>query len=614
MKYFVKKMMVLLMTGILIFSVAGCGSVYTSSRYEEDDNDEEEYDKSSEKEDEKSSSKNADGITTDVLTPEDEAIIDELLQCMTVLADIGELSDSEILDTIDGALQSVNSLRLSGCSEPVKNLVAETTLVLQQYTKLYELSSSYTLFAESLENVSFDGLLDITENSTMDEISASYDSIDVTITQLNALEVPQSCEHILGELVSVLESYRAVLFDMYFACKNDDYLGKYSNLCFCEELLAELEDICSDVSNMSTDVIDHLSVLSDRLFNMEDELSNNLIAASEGRLGDLQFSYLEEDNTLTASVECIDAIYPALYNRMDAVSILTLSCPQDALDVLVTVEVDGFSQKYEQTMTLGVLPQRLYVKPPVLSSGLNLDNQKNTQIKVTVSDLKSGNTLLAETSNVKIMSINDFILTNDEYGYSNRADILAWVTPESAYIQDVLRLAAAHMKENTGYEGIPGYQRTLDMSDANITANQVFAIQQAISDLGVRYVMSSYSIGEAESATQRVNRPDETLKSQSGICIETAVLMASALQAAEFDSMIVFTTGHAQVAVETWANSGEYILIETTVLPTGTLQEDARSVVTLYTDKEWKAYLSERNGTVYSCNMATNLGITPLIY
>ena len=219
------------------------------------------------------------------------------------------------------------------------------------------------------------------------------------------------------------------------------------------------------------------------------------------------------------------------------------------------------------------------------------------------------------------MSINDFILNNDEFGYSNRADVLAWVTPESAYIQEVLRNAAVYMGKYTGHESIPGYQYiSSEINEANTTAYQVYAIQKAISDMGVRYVMSSYSIGEAENATQRVNRPDETLSSKSGICIETSVLMASALQAAGMNAMIVLTTGHCQVAVETWENSGDYILIETTLLPVGNPLDMCgdknylNSLMELKSDEKWKSYLEAKNGEVFNCNLATDMGIIPLIY
>ena len=76
----------------------------------------------------------------------------------------------------------------------------------------------------------------------------------------------------------------------------------------------------------------------------------------------------------------------------------------------------------------------------------------------------------------------------------------------------------------------------------------------------------------------------------------------------------------SQVAVETWRDSGEYYLIETTVLPIGEVDEMygdttyLEAVICCPTNEEWDEYLTQNDGYVYSCNMASTLGITPLNY
>ena len=136
-----------------------------------------------------------------------------------------------------------------------------------------------------------------------------------------------------------------------------------------------------------------------------------------------------------------------------------------------------------------------------------------------------------------------------------------------------------------------------------------------MSDMGVRYNVGAFSMTEGHH--QRVLLPDDVLYSQSGICIETSLLMASALQSLGMHVMLVFPPGHAQVAVETWSGSGEYYLIETTVLPY--TAEDELSNVVIYMDSaEWEAYLVDpwNNGSgpcyVVDCDFATKLGITAL--
>ena len=137
--------------------------------------------------------------------------------------------------------------------------------------------------------------------------------------------------------------------------------------------------------------------------------------------------------------------------------------------------------------------------------------------------------------------------------------------------------------------------------------------------MGVRYNMGPYSL----NATQRVLMPDAVLASQSGICIETAVLMASVLQSADMHPMIVFTPGHAQVAVESWSGSGQYFLIETTNLPFDASVDDMNTLTALYSSEDWTEYLSQSSqkaqqsgGMVYivDCDLAKILNIKGLAY
>ena len=87
--------------------------------------------------------------------------------------------------------------------------------------------------------------------------------------------------------------------------------------------------------------------------------------------------------------------------------------------------------------------------------------------------------------------------------------------------------------------------------------------------------------------------PDAVIQSRSGICIETALLMASALQSAQMHAMIIITPGHAQVALETWENSGTYYLLETTMLPYNATEEETMPFARFLTADEWREYLSE---------------------
>lgn len=99
--------------------------------------------------------------------------------------------------------------------------------------------------------------------------------------------------------------------------------------------------------------------------------------------------------------------------------------------------------------------------------------------------------------------------------------------------------------------------------------------------------------------------------------------MASVLESASMHAMIVFTPGHAQTAVETWSGSGQYFLIETTMLPFTATQDALQSLIQPLSAEDWANYLyskeqeaQQSGGMVYvvDCDLAPVLNIQGLNY
>jgi hypothetical protein len=130
--------------------------------------------------------------------------------------------------------------------------------------------------------------------------------------------------------------------------------------------------------------------------------------------------------------------------------------------------------------------------------------------------------------------------------------------------------------------------------------------------------MGAYSL--SEGVNQRVLLPDDVLSSGSGICIETSILFATAIQSADMHCMIIFSPGHAQVAVETGYGTGSYFLVETTLLPFYGTDEEMTSLITEYTSEEWAAFLldpwGDGSGAAYvvDCDLLQTLGIRAISY
>lgn len=337
-----------------------------------------------------------------------------------------------------------------------------------------------------------------------------------------------------------------------------------------------------------------------------------------------QDSYMQMSSVLFTNYTLIDEIYPNLYPATNSIVNLAIYTDKDFRDVTITAEIPGFTQVYEQKLTITPEITYLMIKPPVLSDMPDLSSAKDTQLIFKITDNITGDIVAQESRSIKLYSIYDYRSNSDEFGVIQNDNILAWMTPESEGVLAVRRNAVAWLEQNLGRDAgmLPGYQPAYGYGngeEANITYIQIAAIQSAISAMGVRYNMGPYSL----NATQRVLMPDAVLASQSGICIETAVLMASVLQSADMHPMIVFTPGHAQVAVESWSGSGQYFLIETTNLPFDASVDDMNTLTALYSSEDWAEYLSQSSqkaqqsgGMVYivDCDLAKILNIKGLAY
>ena len=344
-------------------------------------------------------------------------------------------------------------------------------------------------------------------------------------------------------------------------------------------------------------------------------------AAAKDALPSVNYSYLTQKKDIVIDYKTADTIYPNLYSTMDSVINMTATSEGGDSNVMVKAEVVGFTQPYEQKVTLKEQITQLFVKPTVLTGDLDLWTSKDAQLKFSVTDLDTGEIVIQDTKTIKLMSIYDFILWEDEFGVYNHDNALAWLTPESEGILQLRRTAIDWMSDYTDgqFTSLAGYQLSSlwgEEKKENNVVMQIVGLQAAMSEMGVRYNMGTYSMTEGNN--QRVLLPDDVLNNGSGVCIETALVMASALQSAGMHVMLIFPPGHAQVAVETWKDSGEYYLVETTMLPFGGSDDEINNLVTYYNADEWTKYIDDPWGDgsgscyVVDCNMATTLGIIGL--
>jgi hypothetical protein len=153
-----------------------------------------------------------------------------------------------------------------------------------------------------------------------------------------------------------------------------------------------------------------------------------------------------------------------------------------------------------------------------------------------------------------------------------------------------------------------GYQQIGDMNYYDITYFQVAAIYETMRNYyGVRYNATPVSTSGKE-AQQRIALPEEVIDQKSGLCIETTIAMASAIEATGMHPMVLILPTHAQVAVETWYQSGEYYLIETTALT----EPDWNNIIVYLDQDQWAQYLEQNQVTVVDMELARKDGIKPM--
>lgn len=332
---------------------------------------------------------------------------------------------------------------------------------------------------------------------------------------------------------------------------------------------------------------------------------------------------------LRLAYDAIDTIYPSLYSSYDAFLIVKTGCISGDRKIVVEAEIPGFTQKYKESFNLDSAYKAIYIKPPVLTGNLDLSASKPAQLSLTITEM-DGTLIDAKTFPITLKSKYDFEWYSDEYGISTKDNILCFMTPESKAIALLKRQAIEEISNMTDGEmkSFIGYQENKWGNHYVGTYLQAAGIMRALYEMGVRYNMDPFSIS---GSNQHILLPDDVLEQRGGLCIETSLVVASALQSANMHAFLVFPPGHAQVAVEVWngtgdnpVGTGQYFLIETTAISDNWEEAFKNGVkalmdykgpgsgpITYMNQDSWNEYISQENTYLIDCNDASAFGMTP---
>ncbi|MBO4266204.1 MAG: zinc-ribbon domain-containing protein [Lachnospiraceae bacterium] len=323
------------------------------------------------------------------------------------------------------------------------------------------------------------------------------------------------------------------------------------------------------------------------------------VALAPEEMEKYEFKYDVDGVVVDPTYSHVENIYPSLYNTYDSFVTVNIGCLHGEKDIIVECEIPGLSQSMSQSYHIGSAMTALSIKPPAASDKPDLNTAKDSQIKLTIKDKKDQSIIDTQSFPVHIYSRNDFVWYSDEFGTVTRDNILCFLAPDADAITELKRNAIDVLEEMSGGEmnALVGYQGPYFAEyddDGNVTNLgtaqyittflQAAAIMRAMSDMGVRYTNDAFSINNAD---QHILFPDQVIDKKTGLCIETSLVVASALQSMGMHTYIIFPPGHAQVAVETWEGSGRYFLIETTVLPNtnSMFVDDANAILSGWTSE-----------------------------
>ncbi len=307
-----------------------------------------------------------------------------------------------------------------------------------------------------------------------------------------------------------------------------------------------------------------------------------------------------------ASYTADDVIFPAMYRSRSHLLTLTATSPT-ASEALLTVEVLGFTHKYEKKITITPLGVNIQVLPAMLDGVLEKCNtSKKGQLQVTLTDMATGKSLLHDTKEITIQSMYDLRFVDVENKYFLHSHICAWVTPEDPIIRTWQRDATdmlgiyteGKLQQFIGYQG-----------NENMTLMQLIALYDTLANVyKVRYNMTAVSTS-GNNAQQRMALPRNVIEDRSGLCVETAAAMASAGEALGFNAYLVILPGHVMTLVELMDESTTYALIETTALTFTDLDE----VFTVGSDDEILQVLQQKGAyNLISVNNERRNGIHPM--
>jgi hypothetical protein len=235
--------------------------------------------------------------------------------------------------------------------------------------------------------------------------------------------------------------------------------------------------------------------------------------------------------------------------------------------ITLSVQIPNFSQ--EEPMALDATPgwKTQSFHPPMLPGMIDaLANVSSLESQVILRVRDASGKSCEDSKPLRLLNSRAMSWL-DPQGHDNADFLAGWVTPQDPAIRQLIARATQRLKNNptlySGTTAMIGYNGT-----SQDVINQVNAIYDTLEqDYHLRY--SSISIKYGQPALQNIALPKDVLQSGLGICIETTVTMASAIESLNMRPFIYIIPGHAFLGVALGPDGNQRSFWETTFLGQG---------------------------------------------
>lgn len=267
-----------------------------------------------------------------------------------------------------------------------------------------------------------------------------------------------------------------------------------------------------------------------------------------------------EATDIEISWEAEDRLPTAFYtNKTENLISFTLTSDKP-VKVKLEVEIPGITEKEIKTIEATPEGTTYNSKPPFKQSAYGpLDKAQDKYITIKATNEETGNIIAEDSVKITVLSRNDMVWI-DEDGTNNMKYIAKWVTKDNKEVTELVRVAAEYNEQFCGQHAMVGYLGGPDLVYCQMAS--LFAAMQDYYEVAYIASTESYHTSNAQS----VKLPEEVIMEKSGLCIETVLVMAAAMENLGMEPVIILIPGHAWVAVKTAPGASTYYHLETTML------------------------------------------------